>query len=235
MNSGLIFALIPLILSLGIVPAFAQMESIRITGIQYPEIDTFFNIKIIVEGTSRSSGGLFDIHGTIYEKDNPNWVVAQFVKDLYSGTNTVTIDMKKGDKPYKVDVPYIIEIQHVQIISKFEFTPVEKSSDAPVIPFSDAAEQTTKTNIAGYIQLATENWVSGQVSDALFVHVIEYFVEKSIISIPYAQAPEGNATVSIPSWFKTNAEFWVKGDISNYEFAKGLEWLINNGIIKLQQ
>ena len=105
----------------------------------------------------------------------------------------------------------------------------------PAIPFSDAAEQTTKTYIARYIQLATENWVSGQVSDALFVHVIEYFIEKSIISIPYAQAPEGNATVSIPSWFKTNAEFWVNGNISNYEFAKGLEWLINNGIIKLQQ
>jgi hypothetical protein len=112
--------------------AFAQMESIRITGNQYPEIDTFFNIRVFVEGISRSSGGLFDIHGTIYEKDNPNWVVAQFVKDVYSGTNTVTIDMKKGDKPYKLGVPYIIEIQHVQIISKFEFTPVEKSSDAPV-------------------------------------------------------------------------------------------------------
>ena len=132
MNSWLILALIPLILSIGIVPAFAQMESIRITGIQYPEIDTFFNIKVFVEGISRSSGGLFDIHGTIYEKDNPNWIVAQFVKDVYSGTNTVTIDMKKGDKPYKLGVPYIIEIQHVQIISKFEFTPVEKSSDAPV-------------------------------------------------------------------------------------------------------
>ena len=128
----ILFALIPLILSLGIVPAFAQMESIRITGTQYPEIDTFFNIKIIVEGTSRSSGGLFDIHGTVYEKDNPKWIVAQFTKDVYSGTNTVTIDMKKGIKPYKVDVPYIIEIQHVQIISKFEFTPVENFFDAPV-------------------------------------------------------------------------------------------------------
>jgi len=132
MNSWLILALIPLILSIVIVPAFAQMESIRITGIQYPEIDTFFNIKVFVEGISRSSGGLFDIHGTIYEKDNPNWIVAQFVKDVYSGTNTVTIDMKKGDKPYKLGVPYIVEIQHVQIISKFEFTPVEKSFDAPV-------------------------------------------------------------------------------------------------------
>jgi len=105
----------------------------------------------------------------------------------------------------------------------------------PAIPFSDAAEQTTKTYIARYIEVATEAWVFGYMSDALFVQVIEYLVEKNIISIPYAQAPEGNAIVSIPSWVKTNAEFWVKGDISNYEFAKGFEWLINNGIIKLQQ
>ncbi len=74
--------------------AFAQMESIRITGNQYPEIDTFFNINIIVEGISRSSGGLFDIQGTIYEKDNPNWHMNEFVKDVYSGTNTVKIDNK---------------------------------------------------------------------------------------------------------------------------------------------
>jgi len=111
--------------------AFAQMESIRITGNQYPEIDSVFNIQVFVEGVSRSSGGLFDIHGTIYEKDNPKWRVAQFVKDIYTGTNILTIDMKKGDKPYKLSVPYIIEIQHVQIISKFEFTPVEKSSAVP--------------------------------------------------------------------------------------------------------
>jgi len=113
--------------------AFAQMESIRITGNQYPEIDTFFNINLIVEGTSRSSGGLFDIQGTIYEKDNPNWKMNEFVKDVYSGTNTVKIDMMEGYNPYKVGVPYIIEIQHVAIISKFEFTPVEKSADAPII------------------------------------------------------------------------------------------------------
>jgi len=122
--------------------AFAQMESIRITGNQYPEIDTFFNINIIVEGISRSSGGLFDIQGTIYEKDNPNWHMNEFVKDVYSGTNTVKIDMMNGYNPYKLGVPYIIEIQHVQIISKFEFTPVEKSADAPIIqnPYQNIQE-----------------------------------------------------------------------------------------------
>jgi len=122
--------------------AFAQMESIRITGNQYPEIDTFFNINVIVEGTSRSSGGLFDIQGTIYEKDKPSWKMNELVKDVYSGTNTVKIDLREGYNQYKVGVSYIIEIQHVQIISKFEFTPVEKSADAPIIqnPYQEIEE-----------------------------------------------------------------------------------------------
>ena len=122
--------------------AFAQMELIRITGNQYPEIDTFFNINVIVEGTSRSSGGLFDIQGTIYEKDKPSWKMNELVKDVYSGTNTITIDLREGYNPYKVGVSYIIEIQHVQIISKFEFTPVEKSADAPIIqnPYQEIEE-----------------------------------------------------------------------------------------------
>ena len=115
------------------IPVFAQMESLSITGNQYPEINSVFNVQIFVDGTSRSSGGLFDIHSIIYEKNNPNWVVAEFVKDIYGGSNNITIDMKQGDKPYKVDVPYVLEIQHARIVSTFEFTPVEKSSNAPIV------------------------------------------------------------------------------------------------------
>jgi hypothetical protein len=107
------------------------MESFRITGNPYPEIDSTFNVQIIVQGTSRSAG-YFDVQATIYEKDNPNWIVAAFPKSIYSGTNTATIDMKQGDKPFKVNVPYILQIQHALMITTFEFTPVEKSSDAPV-------------------------------------------------------------------------------------------------------
>ncbi len=124
-----LFLLIPLLLIP--IPVFAQMESFRITGNPYPEIDSTFNVQIIVQGTSRSAG-YFDVQATIYEKDNPNWIVAAFPKSIYSGTNTATIDMKQGDKPFKVNVPYILQIQHALMITTFEFTPVEKSSDAPV-------------------------------------------------------------------------------------------------------
>ena len=123
--------LIPLLLIP--IPVFAQMESIRITGNLYPEIDSAFNVKIIVQGTSRSSTGYFDVQATIYEKNNPNWLVAAFPKSIYSGTNTALIDMKQGEKPFKVNVPYILQIQHALIITTFEFTPIEKSSNAPIV------------------------------------------------------------------------------------------------------
>ena len=129
---SIIFALIPLILSIGIVPAFAQMESMKITGNPYPEIDSTFNVKVFVEGVSRSAGGFFDLQATIYEKDNPNWLVGAFPKSVYSGTNNVIIDMKQSDKPFKVNETYILQMQHTRIISTFEFTPVEKTTSAPV-------------------------------------------------------------------------------------------------------
>ena len=125
-----LFLLIPLLLIP--IPVFAQMESFRITGNPYPEIDSAFNVQIIVQGTSRSAG-YFDVQATIYEKDNPNWVVAAFPKSIYSGTNTAMIDMKQGDKPFKVNVPYILQIQHALMITTFEFTPIEKSSNAPIV------------------------------------------------------------------------------------------------------
>ena len=111
--------------------AFAQMESLRITGYQYPEVNSVFNVNLIVQGTSRSSGGLFDVHYTIYQKDKPTWLMDQGVKDIYSGTNKLTIDLKAGLKSYQPNVSYILEVQHAATISTFEFIPVDKSSGVP--------------------------------------------------------------------------------------------------------
>ena len=111
--------------------AFAQMESLRITGYQYPEVNSVFNVNLIVQGTSRSSGGLFDVHITIYPKDKPTWLTDQIVMDLYSGPNKLTLDLKAGIKSYTPNVSYILEAQHARIISTFEFVPVDKSSGVP--------------------------------------------------------------------------------------------------------
>ena len=93
------------------------------------------------------------------------------------------------------------------------------------------SETTSKTNIPNWIKQIAEFWVADEIDDKGFVQVIQYLVQRDIITIPYAEAPEGVAAVSIPSWIKTTAEFWVKGNTSDDEFAIGLEWLINNGII----
>ena len=93
--------------------------------------------------------------------------------------------------------------------------------------------QQTKTFIPDWVKQVAEFWVADQIDDSGFVQVIEYLVQKEIITIPYAEAPEGEAAIGIPIWIKTTAEFWVNGDVSDDEFATALEWLINNGIIRV--
>jgi len=90
-----------------------------------------------------------------------------------------------------------------------------------------------KTFIPDWVKQVAEFWVADQIDDSGFVQVIEYLVQKEIITIPYAEAPEGEAAIGIPIWIKTTAEFWVKGNVSDDEFATALEWLINNGIIRV--
>jgi len=131
--------------------AFAQMESLRITGYQYPEVNSVFNVNLIVQGTSRSSGGTFDVHITIYPKDKPTWLTDQIVMDLYSGPNKLTLDLKAGIKPYTPNVSYILEAQHARTISTFEFVPVDKSSGVPP-PIIE-----TTRNISPLEQLMEEN------------------------------------------------------------------------------
>ncbi len=132
--------------------AFAQMESMRISGYQYPEINSVFNVNIVVDGISRASGGLFDVQLTIYQKDKPTWVVQEGVRDLYSGPNTVKIDLKKGKpNPFIAGVQYILEVQHTYIVTEFEFVPVDKSSGVtpPTIE--------TKTSVSPLEKLVCEN------------------------------------------------------------------------------
>ena len=119
--------------------AFAQMESMSITGYQYPEVNSVFNVNLNVQGTSRASGGLFDVHMTIYQKDKPTWLMEQGVKEIYSGTNKLTIDLGSGKNPYKPNVSYILEAQHAAIITTFEFIPIDKSLGIPPPPIESTS------------------------------------------------------------------------------------------------
>ncbi len=171
--------------------AFAQMESLRITGYQYPEINSVFNVNLIAQGTSRGSGGVFDINIIIYQKDKPTWLMDQGVMDLYSGTNRMKIDLNAGLKPYEPNVHYILEVQHTSIISTFEFVPVDKSSGVspPTIetkPSPSTLEQLMTENQELKNQLQDKNAIimeqikviqnlASMIRNAIFEPILSYF------------------------------------------------------------
>jgi len=106
--------------------AFAQMESMTIEGPKNPLVNSVFNVYVDVEGVSRASYGIFRMVMTIYEKDSGEVMVA--VPDyLVSGINTIQINMipDRNTEPLKEGITYVLKIQHVNIISQHEFTPIK--------------------------------------------------------------------------------------------------------------
>jgi len=102
---------------------FGQMESMIIEGSD-PYVNSVFNVGVDVEGVSRSSGGIFRMVMTLFEKETGNEMIA--VPDfLRSGVNTIQINMNpdRNQKPFIAGITYILQIQHVNIIAQHEFTP----------------------------------------------------------------------------------------------------------------
>lgn len=103
---------------------FAQMESMTIIGPSQPYVDTVFNVNVDVDGVSRASGGIFRTVMTLFEKETGNEILA--VPDyLRSGINTIQINMipDRNHKPLIEGIPYVLQIQHVNIVSQHEFIP----------------------------------------------------------------------------------------------------------------
>lgn len=103
---------------------FGQMESMTIEGLSQPYVDTVFNVGVDVDGVSRASGGIFRTVMTIFEKETGNEILA--VPDyLKSGINTIQINMipDRNHKPMIEGITYVLQIQHVNIVSQHEFTP----------------------------------------------------------------------------------------------------------------
>ena len=110
--------------------AHAQMETMTIEGPKHPSVNSVFNVYVDVEGVSRASYGIFRMVMTIYEKDSGEVMVA--VPDyLVSGINTIQINMipDRNHERLKEDITYVLEIQHVNIISQHEFIPIKIRSD----------------------------------------------------------------------------------------------------------
>lgn len=104
----------------------AQMESMEIQGPKNPYVDSVFNVSVDVEGVSRASHGIFRMVMTLYEKDSGKEIIA--VPDyLRSGLNTIQINMIPDGYSERLieGITYVLKIQHVNIISEYEFFPIK--------------------------------------------------------------------------------------------------------------
>jgi len=110
--------------------AFAQMESMTIDGPNQPYVNSVFNVSVDVEGVSRASHGIFRMVMTLFEKDSGKEILA--VPDyLRSGINTIQINMipDRNSERLKEGITYVLQIQHVNIISQYEFIPIKIGND----------------------------------------------------------------------------------------------------------
>ncbi len=145
------------IIGLGLLGvASAQMESMTIDGLKHPYVNSVFNVSVDVDGVSRASGGIFRTVMTLFEKDSGQEILA--VPDyLRSGINTIQINMIRDWKtePLKEGLTYVLQIQHVNIISQFEFIPKAYESTQAQVQVSEI----------------DQNQVEDEISRTIYVHL----------------------------------------------------------------
>lgn len=88
-------------------------------------------------------------------------------------------------------------------------------------------------HIPQWLKTVAKFWVNDQIDDSGFIQVVEFLIQKGLISIPYMEESPAREPPAMPDWIKTNAGFWVAGHISDGEFADGIKWLVDNGIIRI--
>ncbi len=110
---------------------------------------------------------------------------------LYTGTNKLTLDLEAGIKPYKPNIPYILEVRHTDMVSTFEFVPVDKSSGvAPptietpriVSPLEQLMEENEelKKQLKGKDAIIMEQIkviqnLASMIRNIIFVPILNYF------------------------------------------------------------
>jgi len=157
-----------LILSFGVMGlilsgenVFAQMESMTIEGLKQPYVDSVFNVNVDVEGVSRASGGIFRTVMTIYEKGSGDEILA--VPDyLRSGINTIQINMNpdRNNESLIEGMAYILQIQHVNIISQFEFIPKAFESSQAQDQVSEIDQNQVEDEISRTIIVKLEDGIT---------------------------------------------------------------------------
>jgi len=169
----------------------AQMESMTIEGINDPYVNSVFNISVDVEGVSRASGGIFRTVMTLFEKDSGQEILA--VPDyLRRGINTIQINMiPNGNvEPLKAGVTYVLQIQHVNIISQHEFTPISYSGivTKTTVELNDSVTMNFSTDIE-----PDQNQVTYELrSDAIEIDQNQIIYELRSDGIVVLHYPDGH-------------------------------------------
>jgi len=139
----------------------AQMESMTIEGLKHPYVNSVFNVNVDVDGVSRASGGIFRTVMTIFEKESGEEILA--VPDfLRSGINTIQINMipDRNTDPLKEGITYVLQIQHVNIVSQFEFTPKAYESAQTQDQVSEIDQNQVEDEIGKLIIVKLQDGVS---------------------------------------------------------------------------
>ncbi|MDH3192111.1 MAG: peptidase [Nitrosopumilus sp.] len=73
-------------------------------------------------------------------------------------------------------------------------------------------------------------WSTEQISDSEFLEVVEFLLEKEIISVPL-KGITSESNWKLPSWIKITVGWWSENKISDDDFLNALENLIKRKII----
>ena len=225
-----IFALIPIILSIGIFSAipfsFASEDVCSDLGEHNPTI-------LFTSKTNYQIGETIEVYGcTIDNIKGVNLTLSHssdisFENILQSGatgnlsvSNAIWNEFSTSfttDDWYFEDGVYVIR---VDVNGDFTYTEVILGNNIEIIP--------------DWIKNTAKWWVDDIISDDEYLTAIEFLVNEKIIQVS-ATNLQSNVDKTIPSWIWSHAQYWTEGQMSDSEYLDGIKFLINNGIISLKQ
>jgi hypothetical protein len=89
-------------------------------------------------------------------------------------------------------------------------------------------------HVPDWIKNYAKLWMTGGISDAQFIHGLDFMLEHKIIVIQNSSYSPDNSIIYVPNWIRNNASWWADDLISQQEFVDSLKYLIEENIIEIQ-
>jgi len=89
-------------------------------------------------------------------------------------------------------------------------------------------------HVPDWIKNYAKLWMIGGISDAQFIHGLDFMLEHKIIMIQNPSYSTDNSIIYVPNWIRNNASWWADDLISQQEFVDSLKYLIEENIIEIQ-